>query len=103
MLNAQPPCENWYQLTMRVTSFARENRRRVYHLYQSSQRDLLENEYYQVVFGAVEKLVRRTRWDRRCPGGFIRSGRPSDRGNGRKTDGYTAGWALKNGKNWCRI
>ena len=63
VLNAQPPCENWYQLTMRVTSFARENRRRVYHLYQSSQRDLLENEYYQVVFGAVEKLVRRTAGD----------------------------------------
>ena len=35
----------------------------VYHLYQSSQRDLLENEYYQVVFGAVEKLVRRTAGD----------------------------------------
>ena len=63
VLNAQPPCENWYQLTMRVASFARENRRRVYHLYQSSQRDLLENEYYQVVFGAVEKLVRRTAGD----------------------------------------
>ena len=63
VLNAQPPCENWYQLTMRVTSFARENRRRVYHLYQSSQRDLLENEYYQVVFGAVEKLVRHTAGD----------------------------------------
>lgn len=63
VLNAQPPCENWYQLTMRVAGFARENRRRVYHLYQSSQRDLLENEYYQVVFGAVEKLVRRTAGD----------------------------------------
>ena len=71
VLNAQPPCENWYQLTMRVASFARENRRRVYHLYQSSQRDLLENEYYQVVFGAVEKLVRRTAGDLPVAGGAV--------------------------------
>lgn len=60
VLNAQPPCENWSQLLMRVTVFIRENRRSVYHLYQSSQRDLLENEYYQVVYGTVEKLVRHT-------------------------------------------
>ena len=61
VLNAQPPCENWYQLTMRVASFARENRRRVYHLYQSSQRDLLENEYYQVgeLPGAEEDIQSR--------------------------------------------
>ena len=29
----------------------------------SSQRDLLEREYYQVVYGAVEDLVRRTAED----------------------------------------
>ena len=63
VLNAQPPCESWYQLSMRVTAFARENRRSVYHLYQSSQRDLLENEYYQVVYGTVEKLARHTAGD----------------------------------------
>ncbi len=48
---------------MRVTAFMRANRRAVYHLYQSSQRDLLEREYYQVVYGAVEDLVRRTAED----------------------------------------
>lgn len=60
VLNAQPPCESWYQLLMRVTAFMRANRRAVYHLYRSNQRDLLENEYYQVAYRAVEGLVRRT-------------------------------------------
>ncbi len=63
VLNAQPPCESWCQLMMRVTDFMRANRRAVYHLYQSSQRDLLENEYYQVVYGTVQSLVRRTAGD----------------------------------------
>lgn len=48
---------------MRAAAFMRANRRAVYHLYQSSQRDLLEREYYQVVYGAVEDLVRRTAED----------------------------------------
>ena len=52
VLNAPPLCTSWYQLMMRVTAFMRANRRAVYHLYQSSQRDLLEHEYYQVVYGA---------------------------------------------------
>ena len=30
------------------------------HLYRSNQRDLLENEYYQVAYRAVEGLIRRT-------------------------------------------
>lgn len=63
VLNAPPLCISWYQLMMRVTAFMRANRRAVYHLYQSSQRDLLEREYYQVVYGAVEDLVRRTAED----------------------------------------
>ena len=63
VLNAPPLCTSWYQLMMRVTAFMRANRRAVYHLYQSSQRDLLEREYYQVVYGAVEDLVRRTAED----------------------------------------
>jgi len=63
VLNAQPPCESWYQLLMRVTAFMRANRRAVYHLYRSNQRDLLENEYYQVAYRAVEGLVRRTAAD----------------------------------------
>ena len=63
---------------MRVASFARENRRRVYHLYQSSQRDLLENEYYQVVFGAVEKLVRRTAGDLPVPEDDIQTQTPQN-------------------------
>ena len=63
VLNAPPLCTSWYQLMMRVTAFMRANRRAVYHLYQSSQRDLLEHEYYQVVYGAVEDLVRRTAED----------------------------------------
>lgn len=60
VLNTQPPCRDWSDLLMRVTAFIRANRRAVYHLYQSNQRDLLENEYYQVVYEAVEGLVRRT-------------------------------------------
>lgn len=60
VLHTQPPCRDWSDLLMRVTAFIRANRRAVYHLYQSNQRDLLENEYYQVVYEAVEGLVRRT-------------------------------------------
>lgn len=63
VLNAPPLCTSWYQLMMRAAAFMRANRRAVYHLYQSSQRDLLEHEYYQVVYGAVEDLVRRTAED----------------------------------------
>ena len=63
VLHTQPPCRDWSDLLMRVTAFIRANRRAVYHLYQSNQRDLLENEYYQVVYGAVEDLVRRTAED----------------------------------------
>ena len=63
VLNAPPLCTSWYQLMMRAAAFMRANRRAVYHLYQSSQRDLLEREYYQVVYGAVEDLVRRTAED----------------------------------------
>ena len=61
VLHTQPPCRDWSDLLMRVTAFIRANRRAVYHLYQSNQRDLLENEYYQVVYEAVEGLVRRSR------------------------------------------
>ncbi len=60
VLNAQPPCRSWFELLMRVTAFMRANRRAVYHLYRSNQRDLLENEYYQVAYTAVQGLVRRT-------------------------------------------
>ena len=63
VLNAPPLCTSWYQLMMRAAAFMRANRRAVYHLYQSSQRDLLEREYYQVVYGAVEDLERRTAED----------------------------------------
>ena len=63
VLNAQPPCESWNALLMRVTAFIRANRRAVYHLYQSNQRGLLENEYYQVAYRAVLGLVRRTAGD----------------------------------------
>ena len=45
---------------MRVTSFIRTNRRAVYHLYHSSQQDLLEDHYYQVAYACMESLVRRT-------------------------------------------
>lgn len=63
VLNAQPPCETWSQLLLRVTAFIRANRRVVYHLYRSAQRDLLENQYYRVAYSAVESLVRRTAGD----------------------------------------
>ncbi len=60
VLNAQPPCHSWRELLMRVTAFMRTNRRAVYHLYRSNQRDLLENEYYQVAYRTAEALVRST-------------------------------------------
>ena len=44
VLNAPPLCTSWYQLMMRAAAFMRANRRAVYHLYQSSQRDLLVAE-----------------------------------------------------------
>ena len=60
VLDADPPCEGWSEVVMRVTSFIRTNRRAVYHLYHSSQRDLLEDHYYQVAYACMESLVRRT-------------------------------------------
>lgn len=60
VLDADPPCEDWSEVVMRVTSFIRTNRRAVYHLYHSSQRDLLEDHYYQVAYACIESLVRRT-------------------------------------------
>ena len=60
VLNAPPLCTSWYQLMMRVTAFMRANRRAVYHLYQSSQRDLLEDYIYDVTYAVTESLVRRT-------------------------------------------
>ena len=48
---------------MRVTAFIRDNRRAVYHLYHSSQRDLLEDHYYRAAYACMESLVRRTAGD----------------------------------------
>lgn len=48
---------------MRVTGFIRANRRAVYHLYHSSQRELLEDHYFQVAYTCMESLVRRTAGD----------------------------------------
>ena len=78
VLNAPPLCTSWYQLMMRVTAFMRANRRAVYHLYQSSQRDLLEREYYQVVYGAVEDLVRRTAEDLPVAADLLEKFNPAD-------------------------
>lgn len=60
VINAQPPCEDWCQLMLRVADFMRSNRRAVYHLYQSNQRELLEKAYYQVAYQVVQGLLRRT-------------------------------------------
>lgn len=59
-LTADPPCKDWSEVVMRVTDFFRDNRRAVYHLYHSSQRDLLEDHYYQVAYTCMEALVRYT-------------------------------------------
>ena len=51
---------NWTEIARQVTSFMREHRRAVNHLFHSSQRDLLEDHYYQVAYACIESLVRRT-------------------------------------------
>ena len=63
VLTADPPCKNWSEVVMRVTGFIRANRRAVYHLYHSSQRELLEDHYFQVAYTCMESLVRRTAGD----------------------------------------
>ena len=51
---------NWIEITREVTSFFRTHRRTVYHLFHSSQRDLLEDHIYDVTYACTESLVRRT-------------------------------------------
>ena len=51
---------NWIEITREVTSFFRTHRRTVYHLFHSSQRDLLEDHIYDVTYACAESLVRRT-------------------------------------------
>ena len=51
---------NWTEIARQVTSFLREHRRAVNHLFHSSQRDLLEDHIYDVTYAVTESLVRRT-------------------------------------------
>lgn len=51
---------NWIEITREVTSFFRTHRRTVYHLFHSSQRDLLEDHIYDVTYACTESLVRLT-------------------------------------------
>lgn len=51
---------NWIEITREVTSFFRTHRRTVYHLFHTSQRDLLEDHIYDVTYACTESLVRRT-------------------------------------------
>ena len=51
---------NWTEIARQVTCFMREHRRAVNHMFHSSQRELLEDHYFQVAYTCMESLVRRT-------------------------------------------
>ena len=51
---------NWTEIARQVTTFLRQHRRAVNHLFHSSQRDLLEDHIYEVTYAVTESLVRRT-------------------------------------------
>ena len=51
---------NWTEIAQQAAAFLRDHRRTVYHLFHSSQRDLLEDHIYDVTYTCTESLVRRT-------------------------------------------
>lgn len=51
-------CQSWQSAFMQATAFAQDNRRAVYHLYNSINRDRVESYLYDVSLLGMESFVR---------------------------------------------
>ena len=50
--------ESWEEAFLEATAFAAANRRAVYHLFSSDNRDILEHYYHKVTIAAITAYVR---------------------------------------------
>lgn len=56
-------CESWQDVSIQAIDFVRNNRRAVYHLFHSANRQLLEDYLYRVTFSGMSDFVRSTARD----------------------------------------